>query len=230
MAGTVWRENPGTYLQSHLSENPGEVDWVRKLYPERKHYVDVYAHFGQLGPRSIYGHAIHLNEEEFRLLGETGTAVAHCPTSNLFLGSGLFDLEAALAAEPPLRTGLATDLGAGTSFSMLRTMQEAYKIAQLKGYSLSARQAFYMATLGGAHALYLDDRIGSIEVGKEADLVVHDLNATPLLAYRMQHAESLDEALFALMILGDDRAVRATYLSGKKVYDRSWPEPGMAAT
>jgi guanine deaminase len=218
--GAVWREHPGTYLQSHLSESAAEIEWVMGMYPQRKNYVDVYSHYGQLGPRSIYGHGIHLSEAEFQVLHDTGTAVAHCPTSNLFLGSGLFDLGRAMDPERPLRVGLATDLGAGTSFCQLVTMNEAYKVAHLKGYSLSPLHAFYMATLGTARALYLDDKIGSISAGKEADLIVLDLKATPLLEHRLQYARDIEEVLFVLMTLGDDRAIRATYVAGRKLYSR----------
>ena len=220
MTGAVWRANPGTYLQSHVSENASEIEWVRELFPQRSNYVDVYAHYGQLGERSILGHGVHLSEEEFCVLHETGTAIAHCPTSNLFLGSGLFDIARAVKAERPVRVGLATDLGAGTNFSQLVTMNEAYKVAQLNGYALSAHHAYYLATRGAAHALYLDDRIGSIAVGMEADLTVLDLAATPVLGYRMRHTSSLDEVLFVLMTLGDDRTSCATYIAGQRVYSR----------
>lgn len=218
--GKVWQDNPGTYLQSHVSENVSEVEWVRELFPERKNYVDVYQHFGQLGPRSILGHGLHLSEEELGILHDTGTAIAHCPTSNLFLGSGLFDIQRAVRADRPVRVGLATDLGAGTNFSQLVTMNEAYKVAQLNGYALSAHHAYFLATRGAAHALYLDDKIGSIEVGMEADLTVLDLAATPVLGYRMQHTNSIDEVLFVLMTLGDDRTSCATYVAGERVYSR----------
>jgi len=218
--GAVWRENPGTYLQSHVAENAHEVEWVKELFPQQKNYVDVYAHFGQLGERSILGHGVHLSEGEFHVLHETGTAIAHCPTSNLFLGSGLFNIEKAMAASRPVRVGLATDLGAGTNFSQLVTMNEAYKVAQLNSYALSAHHAYYLATRGAANALYLDDKIGSIEVGMEADLTVLDLKATPVLGYRMKHTNSLDEVLFVLMTLGDDRTSCATYVAGKRVYSR----------
>jgi guanine deaminase len=220
MTGSVWRENPGTYLQSHVSENTSEIEWVRTLFPDCRNYVDVYARFGQLGERSILGHGVHLSEGELAVLHETGTAIAHCPTSNLFLGSGLFDIEQAVNASRPVRVGLATDLGAGTNFSQLVTMNEAYKVAQLNGYALSAHHAYYLATRGAAHALYLDDKIGSIAVGMEADLTVLDLGATPVLSYRMQHTDSLDEMLFVLMTLGDDRTSCATYVAGERVYSR----------
>jgi guanine deaminase len=220
MTGAVWAEHPGTYLQSHVSENKGEIAWVKELYPDRKGYVDVYHHYGQLGERAIYGHGVHLTEEEFQVLHETGTAVSHCPTSNLFLGSGCFNVEKAFDPKRPIRVGLATDLGAGTSFSQLVTMNEAHKVAQLSGFALSATHAYYLATLGAANALYLDDKIGSIEVGKEADITVLDRNATPIMEYRMKYVSDLDEALFVMMTLGDDRTVSATYVAGEKVYSR----------
>jgi guanine deaminase len=220
MTGALWKEFPGTYLQSHVSENCGEVAWVKELYPDRRGYLDTYDHYGQLGPRAVYGHGVWLDEDELRRCHESGTAIAHCPTSNLFLGSGLFKVNEAKRADRPVRVGLGTDLGAGTSFSHLATMNEAYKVAQLNGYSLSAPHAFYLATLGGAHALYLDDKIGKIEPGYEADLVVLDLNSTPLLEYRMRYCESIEEALFIQLILGDDRATRATYVAGELRYAR----------
>lgn len=220
MTGAVWQANPGTYLQSHVSENVNEIAWVKELFPQQKNYVDVYAHFNQLGERSILGHGVHMSEDEFQVLHDTGTAIAHCPTSNLFLGSGLFDIETAVDKRRPVRVGLATDLGAGTNFSQLVTMSEAYKVAQLNGYALSAHHAYYLATRGAAHALYLDDKIGSIEVGKEADLTVLDLKATPVLGYRIKHTNTLDEVLFVLMTLGDDRTSCATYVAGERVYSR----------
>jgi len=221
MTGAVWQEHPGTYLQSHVSENKGEIEWVKELYPDCKGYVDVYNKYGQLGPRSILGHGVHLTDDEFQVLHETGTAISHCPTSNLFLGSGLFSIEKAMMAERPVRVGLATDLGAGTNFSQLVTMNEAYKVAQMSGYSLSAPHAFYLATRGAANALYIDDKIGSIAVGMEADITVLDFNATPILEYRMKYARDIDEMLFVLMTLGDDRTARATYVAGELLYSRN---------
>jgi len=220
LTGKIWAENPGTYLQSHVSENPSEVRWVGELFAERSSYVDVYGHYGMLGERSILGHGVHLSEPEFQALHDSGTAIAHCPTSNLFLGSGLFDIQKAVDPGRPVRVGLATDLGAGTNFSQLVTMSEAYKVAQLNGYALSAHHAYYLATRGAAHALYLDDKIGSLEAGMEADLTVLDLKATPVLGYRMKHTNNLEEALFVLMTLGDDRTSCATYVAGERVYSR----------
>jgi guanine deaminase len=215
LAGALWKEHPGTWLQSHVSENRREVEWARELFPKRRDYLDVYEHYGQLGPRAIYGHGIHLTEGELGRLWESGAAIAHCPTSNQFLGSGLFDLAKARRPTRPVRVGLATDVGAGTSLSMLKTMGAAYQVAQLVGNSLSAPQAFYLATRGAARALYLDDRIGSIAVGMEADLAVLDLKSTPLIAARMQRCGSLEDALFVQMTLADDRAVAATYVAGR---------------
>jgi guanine deaminase len=217
----LWREFPGTILQSHLSETKAEIAWVRELFPEARDYVDVYDRFGLLGPRAIYGHGIHLSEVERARLAESGTAIAHCPTSNLFLGSGLFDIGATKAPRRPIRVGLATDLGAGTSFSMLRTLGAAYQVAQLKGQSLGAGHAFYLATRGSAEALYLEDRIGSIAPGMEADLVVLDLKSTPIIDFRMRTVRDLDEALFVQMTMADDRAVRATYVAGRLAHERA---------
>jgi guanine deaminase len=219
-AGALWREHSGTYLQSHVAENRNEIAWVKELFPERSGYLDVYDHHDMLGPRAIYGHGIWLSEGEWARCHETGTAIAHCPTSNTFLGSGLFKLHEARKASRSARVALATDIGGGTRFSMLATMHEAYKVAQLNGQALTAAQAFYLATRGGAHALYLDDRIGSIAPGMEADVVVLDLKSTPLIARRMEHCRDLAEALFVQMTLGDERAVRATYIAGRLAYDR----------
>jgi guanine deaminase len=203
-----------------VSENRGEVAWAKELYPERKGYLDTYDHFMLLGKREIYGNGIWLTEEELRRCHETGTAIAHCPTSNFFLGSGCFNLRKAKQAERPVRVGLATDLGAGTSFSMLQTLNEAYKAAQSNGNPLSSGHAFYLATRGTAQALYLEDTIGSIAPGMEADLVVLDLKSTAIIEYRMRYCEDLAEALFVQMTLGDDRAVLATYVAGRLAYSR----------
>ena len=220
-AGALKAEHPDCFVQSHVSESKREVAWVRTLFPERKNYLDVYDHYGLLGRRTIYGHGIWLSEAELKRCHQTGTAIAHCPTSNFFLGSGYLDVGKTAKKTRPVRVGLATDLGAGTSFSMLQTMNEAYKAAQLHGYALTAGHAFYLATRGAAHALYLEDTIGSVAPGMEADLVVLDLKSTPLIEYRMRQVENLDEALFVQMALADDRAVRATYVAGRRVYQRA---------
>lgn len=216
-AGSLWREHPTCWVQSHVAENRSEIAWVRKLFPRARDYVDVYAGFGLLGRRAVYGHGIHLSTRELAALASTQTAIAHCPSSNLFLGSGLFSWRRIARGKRPLRVGLGTDVGGGTSLSMLATIADAYKVAQMGGVSLGPAHVFYLATRGGAHALDLDDRIGSILPGLDADLVLLDFEATPLIAQRTRAADDLDAALFALFVLGDDRAVRRTYVAGRCV-------------
>ncbi|MBL8442878.1 MAG: guanine deaminase [Zoogloeaceae bacterium] len=218
LAGRLYAEHPGLYLQSHVAENRGEVEWIAQLYPEARSYLDVYDRFGQLGERSVYAHCIWLDRADRERMAATGSAISFCPTSNLFLGSGLFDLEQ--ARELGVRVGLGTDVGAGTSFSMLQTLNEAYKVLQLNGQRLSAERAFHLATLGGARSLYLDDRIGNFLPGKEADYVVLDPQATPLMARRMANTTTLAERLFVLMMLGDDRTVAETHVMGKMAWRR----------
>ncbi|HEX6795174.1 MAG TPA: guanine deaminase [Casimicrobiaceae bacterium] len=226
-AAALWRETPGAYLQSHVAENRTEVQWIASLFPNDARYLDVYDRFGLLGPRAIYAHGIHLDDVDFARLAETGTALAHCPTSNNFLGSGLFALHRARAARRPVNVALGTDLGAGTSFSMLRTMQAASEIAHLQGRPLSPLRAWWLATQGAARALDLDDAIGTVAPGREADLVVIDLRSTPLIDFRMRDVERIDDALGVQMALGDDRAIRATYLQGRLAWDRdAWPQKG----
>jgi len=220
MAGKLWAEHPGTWLQSHVSENRAEVEWIRELYPQRQDYLDVYDHHGQLGVRAIYGHGIWLGERELQRCHDTGTALAHCPTSNEFLGSGQFNLRNALKESRPVRVGLGTDLGAGTSFSQLKTLDQAYKTASQLGHGLDAPLAFYLATRGSARALYLDDRIGSLAPGMEADLIVMDLESTPAIEFRLRSCESLEEMLFVQMTLADDRAIRETWVAGVRVHQR----------
>lgn len=219
LAGKLLGEYPDLYMHTHLSENRKEIEWVKALFPERKGYLDVYDHHRLIGPRAVFAHGVHLCDEECRRLAETGSAVAFCPTSNLFLGSGLFDLNKLEAHG--VRVGLGTDVGAGTSFSQLQSLNEAYKVMQLQGKKLDPFKSLYLATLGGANALYLDDRLGNFLPGKDADFLVLDYNATPLISYRMQQARSLEERLFALTMLGDDRAVKETFAAGVSVHQRS---------
>jgi len=218
LAAQLLAENPGVLLQTHLSENGAEIDLVRATYPDCVDYLEVYEKFGLATDRSVFAHGIHLSSEEWRRMGVRGSAVAFCPTSNLFLGSGLFNLAA--ADREHVRVGLATDVGAGTSLSQLASMNGAYKVAQLQKQTLDAFRLFYLATLGGARALGMDDRIGNFAPGKEADFVVLDLAATPLLARRVAHAKSAADRLFALAMLGDDRAVAHTYVMGERAYSR----------
>ncbi|WP_417624378.1 guanine deaminase [Paremcibacter congregatus] len=218
VAQSLRQEYPDVYVQSHLSENCAEIDWVKELYPERKGYLDVYDHYELTGPRSLLGHGIHLTDAEWQSLADRQTTLVHCPTSNLFLGSGLFDLARTRTENIPVALG--TDVGAGTSLSLLATLGEAYKIAQLRGASLNAFEAFHMITLGAAQALNLDHEIGSFEVGKTGDVVVLDPNATSLLHHRMKYTGTLEEMLFVLMTIGDDRAIKATYTAGEKRHSR----------
>ncbi len=220
LAGALWKENPGVHVQSHVSENLKEVDWVKSLFPTSKNYLDVYDRFGLIGKRSLMAHGVHLSEEELSRCHESETSIAHCPTSNLFLGSGLFRIHHAKSKKRPVKVGLGTDIGAGTSFSLLTTMNESYKVQQISGDSLNAIEAFYLATLGGAQALHLEDKIGTLKAGHEADFIVLDPKATDLLKMRSSLAKSIEELMFVLMTVGDDRCVKATYISGSKVYDK----------
>ncbi len=220
-AGALWKEHPGTYMQTHVSENRGEIAWVKELFPESLDYLDVYDSFGLLGEKAVYGHGIHLSEREFQRIYDTKSSIAHCPTSNEFLGSGLFNFEMAKNKNRPVKLGLASDIGAGTSFSQLQSMNESYKIAQLSGYSLSSIHAFYLATRGAAESLSLQDKIGSIKAGYEADLIVLDLKSTPLIKFRMNQCKSIEEALFIQMMMGDDRAISAVYVAGQLAHSKS---------
>ena len=218
LAGRLYHDVDGLYVQSHVAENVAEVRWIAELFPASRSYLDVYDRFGLLGPRAMYAHCIHLDEIDRERMAATGTAISFCPTSNLFLGSGLFDRAA--ADRHGIGVSLGTDVGGGTSFSMFRTMHEAYKVLQLGGRTLAVLDAFHMATLGGARALHLDDRIGNLAPGREADFTVIDPQATPLLARRFAHARDLAERLFVLMMLADDRAVAATYVLGERAHLR----------
>lgn len=209
-------EYPDVWLQTHLSENPQEVAWVKALFPQHRSYLDVYHRYGMTGDKSVFAHCLHLEEQEWDCLCDTRSAIAFCPTSNLFLGSGLFDLQQAWRKR--VKLGIGTDVGAGTTFNMLRTLGEAYKVGQLQHYRLSAVEAFYHATLGGARALALDDKIGNFNVGKEADFVVLDPAVTPLQQLRHANSATLMEQGFVLMTLGDDRNIYRTYVDGKVVY------------
>jgi guanine deaminase len=213
MAQALAQENLTLHIQTHLSENHEEIAFATSLYPMARDYTDIYAHYGLLGSRTLLGHAIHLSEREIATLGETGAVAVSCPTSNLFLGSGLFDL-AGLEAED-VRVAYATDIGGGTSYSMLRTMDEAYKVQQLRGHRLTPLKSAWHMTLGNARALSLENHIGTLEEGSDADLVVLDAAATPAMALKMERVTTLPEELFLLQTLGDDRAVAEVYVAGK---------------
>ena len=212
VAGELLAMRGDLHLQSHLAENRDEVRWVSELYPDARSYLDVYDRYGLLGHRATYAHCIWLDAADRRRMAGAGAGIAFCPTSNLFLGSGLFDLQS--CAEAGIAIGLGSDVGGGTSFSMLRTMSEAYKVAQLQGYTADPGLCLYLGTLGAARALGLDDFIGNFAIGKEADFIVCNPGATPLMARRMSRTESASEQLFVLMTLGDDRVIAETYVQG----------------
>lgn len=221
-AAKLMDEYPDVYLHTHISENRDEVAWVKSLFPEADGYLDVYSHYDLNRDHSIFAHGIYLSDKEMRSMAKVGSALAFCPSSNLFLGSGLFPMHR--ANQQGVEIGLGTDIGAGTSFSLLQTMDEAYKVIQLQKSmfnnkslaSLSPFSAFYLATLGSAKALDIDDKVGNFVPGKEADFIVIDLEATDLMKFRMRNVKSLKDKLFVLQVLGDERAIKNTYIYGEK--------------
>jgi guanine deaminase len=216
-AGALKREFPDAWVHTHISENQGEVRWVQELFPEAE-YADVYDHYGLLSDRTVLAHGVWLTAEELDLLARTESRIAHCPNSNLFLGSGLFPLHRVLDAG--VRVGLGSDIGAGTTPSLFNAMADAYKVQQVQGVSLSPFHLWYLATLGGAKALSLDHETGSLEPGKSADFLVIDVDATPLLSLRTNRAQSLEDLLAGLIFMGDDRAVERSFIAGRIVSDR----------
>ena len=210
--GALWAEHPDCLMQTHLSEQHPEIAWVRELFPDARDYLDTYEAFGLLGENGLYGHAIHREPREIDRLTEVGAAVVHCPTSNTFIGSGLFDVMG--LAQAGLRIGLATDTGGGSSFSMLRTMAAAYEIGQLRGVALHPAQLMWLATEGSAQALRMGGTIGHLGKGAMADIAVLDLASTPAIAQRTAHADSIWEAVFPTIMMGDDRAVRDVWVAG----------------
>ncbi|MCA3556501.1 guanine deaminase [Aestuariivirga sp.] len=221
VSGELLASLPGALMQTHLSESPREIAFVKELFPWSKDYTDVYDRFGLLGERSLFAHGIHLSERECGRLSESGSTVVHCPTSNTFLGSGLMSMPRLSERGRPVHLGVATDVGGGVSYSMLATLGEAYKVQMLNGYKPSALGLFHMATRGNAGRLKIAHETGALEQGKFADIVVLDPQATPVLASRHALSSSLEDVLFSLMILGDDRAVKATYVKGRKVHGRA---------
>ena len=209
--GTLWREHPDCLMQTHLSEQTDEIQWVHELFPQARDYLDTYEAQGLLRTGALYGHAIHLTQREKDRLIEAGASLIHCPTSNTFIGSGLFDM--GLARH--LRVGLATDTGGGSSFSMLRTMATAYEVGQLRGASLHPAQLWWLATQGSARALHADHQIGNVAKGMEADLAIVDLASTPAIAQAAARAEDIWQQIFPTIMMGDDRAIRATWVAGK---------------
>jgi guanine deaminase len=218
LAGKLLSEYDDVYLHTHLSENKDECAWVQDLFPSSTNYLNVYDQHKLLSERSVFAHGIHLCDSEYHRLHETGSAISFCPTSNLFIGSGLFKLSK--AEEHKVNVGLGTDVGGGTSFSMLQTMNEAYKVIQLQNENLSPIKSLYLSTLGGAKALRLEDKIGNLAVGSEADFIILDKKGTPLLESRLALSKNIEESLFVLMTIGDDRAIQATYSAGECVHRR----------
>jgi guanine deaminase len=212
MAEALAREYPDVHIQTHVDENLAEIEFARELYPNLPDYLGIYERYHLLGPKTLLGHCIHLTERECEVLAATRSVAVWCPTSNLFIGSGLFDHDR-LAAHG-VRMAIATDVGGGTSYSLLRTLDEGYKVLQLRGQRLNPLRSFYMATLGNARAMSLDGRIGALEVGRDADIAVLDARATPQMALRMETVDSLANELFLLQTCGDDRAVVETYVAG----------------
>jgi guanine deaminase len=217
--GALWTEHPDCLMQTHLSEQLDEIAWVKTLYPDARDYLDTYETHGLLGERGVYGHAIHLEQREIDRLRETGAGLVHCPTSNTFIGSGLFDM--AGLTERGIRVGLATDTGGGSSFSMLPTMAAAYEIGQLRHAPLHAAQLIWLATAGSAACLHLANRVGSLAVGMEADVTVLNLQSTPAIAQRAARAEDAWEALFATIMMGDDRAIDDVWIAGRLAQTRT---------
>jgi guanine deaminase len=215
MAGALVAEHPDCHMQTHLSENHAEIALTQELYPWSKDYTDVYEHYGLLGTKSLFGHCIHLSDREADALSDSGSVAVFCPTSNLFLGSGLFDYQRYREREKPLRIASATDVGGGTNYSMLRTMDEGYKVIALNGEKLNPLASFWQITRGNAEALSISEKVGSLEIGSEADLVVLDSKATAVMRLRMETVETLAEELFLLQTLGDDRAIAEVYVAGR---------------
>ncbi len=214
-AGALWAEHPDCLMQTHLSEQHREISWVADLFPDCADYLAVYEKFGLTGPGAIYGHAIHLTDRECGVLVDADAAIAHCPTSNAFLGSGACDVDGLVHAG--IRAGLATDTGGGTSYSMFDTMKAAYELAQTRGVSLTPVQLWWLATQGSAQALRMEDDVGNIAPGLSADLILLDLTSTPMINHRMTRAENIIEALFVQIVLADDRAVAGVFARGKKI-------------
>jgi guanine deaminase len=220
-AGELLKMLPNALMQTHLSESVGEIELVARQFPKAKNYTDVYDRFGLLTARSLFAHGIHLNGGERARLSDSGSTVVHCPTSNAFLGSGIMPMEQLQDEESPVHLGLATDVGGGTSYSMLTTMGEAYKLQMLAGYKPSTRSLYHMSTLGNAQRLHIAHETGSLEAGKFADVIVVDPCATEVLGSRQELSSSIEDVLFSLLMLADDRAVSATYVAGRKVFERS---------
>ena len=213
--GNLWSEFPDCLMQTHLSEQEEEIHWVKNLFPNATNYLNVYEQFDLVRENSIFGHCIHLSDKELDILQERNSSVAHCPTSNLFIGSGIFNLRS--FNEKKIKVGLATDTGGGTFFSMLKTMSETYKISQLSQFSIHPAQLLWLATMGSSTALNLQKEIGNIEKNYFADLNVIDLSSTQEIDQRKSRANNIWEAIFPTLIMGDDRAIKSTWVNGNEI-------------
>ena len=213
--GSLWSEHPDCLMQTHLSEQKEEIEWVRKLFPKSKNYLDVYDKFNLVKKNSIFGHCIHLKEAEIEILKDKKSSIAHCPTSNTFIGSGIFKMKELTSKK--INVGLATDTGGGTSFSMLKTIAETYKISQLNNFSLHPAQLFWLSTVGSAKALNLENKIGNVSNGQFADLNIIDLFSTHEIKQRAKRAKNFWQKIFPTLIMGDDRAIKKTWISGKSI-------------
>jgi guanine deaminase len=218
-AGELKKEFPDLWVHTHVSENVAEVEWVHELFPDSHSYAEVYDRYGLLGEKTVLAHGVHLTDDELELISRRKARISHCPNSNLFLGSGLFPLKKVLSRG--VMVGLGSDIGAGTTPSLMNAMADAYKVQQVRGVSLSPFQLWYLSTLGGARVLGLDDTIGSLQRGKDADFLVLDLQATSLLTLRTANAETLSDTLAGLVFIGDDRVVEKTFVAGREIYSRS---------
>ena len=215
MSKALINEHPDCYLQTHLSENKDEIILAKKLYPNYNDYTGIYEHYNLLGPKTLFGHCIYLSNRELAIMSETKSVAVFCPTSNLFLGSGLFDLQSFLKQKLPVRIAIGTDIGGGTNYSMLKTMDEAYKILQLQRQRFSPIESFYQITLGNAQALSLENKIGTLEAKSDADITVLNARATPTMQLRMETVKNIAEELFVLQTMSDDRSVAQVYIKGK---------------
>lgn len=220
MSRALAREFPDLHIQTHLSENLDEVRFAAELFPEARDYTDIYARYDLLGRKSLFGHCIHLSDREADAMSESGSIAVFCPTSNLFLGSGLFGMKRLERRAKPVRAAIATDIGGGTSYSMLRTLDEGYKVLQLQGDRMTPLESFYRMTRGNAEALALEDKIGTLDVGSDADLVVLNASAVPAMALKMEVVSALAEELFLMQTMGDDRTIAETYVAGEPAKSR----------
>ncbi|MDG3085241.1 guanine deaminase [Vibrio hannami] len=228
LAGKLANEHPDTFIQTHLSENLGEVEWIKELYPDSPDYLGVYENNGLVRDRALFGHAIHLEEREYDVLSSSGATISFCPSSNLFLGSGLFNY--AKAKERGINLSLASDVGAGTSLSLFANQADAYKICQLQHTSLDPFESLYLCTQGAAASMGIDHLVGNLNPGTEADFVELDFMGSPILQQRLLRCKTLKEQLFAISTLSDDRAIERTYVNGKLVYSKEAKVCGHTST